>query len=304
MYPFKKILVGLNLGPRDETVLKYTGMFARMFEAEEVTFITVITTPEVPQTVGDEFPEIMEQDREPTEDKLNEAVAAHFEAPEGTRVNCEVHHGDRLKTILQSVREKDLDLVIVGKKRESEASGLLPEKLARKVPCSALLLSGEPQVKFGSILVAMDFSKHSVDALETALAIAQAYEIQKLDCLHVYEVPSGYSRTGKSYDDFAAIMERNARKECEKFFDRIDTRGIEINHIFELNSRPSKSISEIAEERDSDLLVVGARGRSVGAAIFMGSVTERLFRLTERPVLAVKKKGECLGLFDALIDVL
>ena len=45
-------------------------------------------------------------------------------------------------------------------------------------------------------------------------------------------------------------------------------------------------------------MVIGSRGMTSAAAVFMGSVTEKLIRHNRKiPMLIVKKKGENAGLF-------
>jgi nucleotide-binding universal stress UspA family protein len=57
--------------------------------------------------------------------------------------------------------------------------------------------------------------------------------------------------------------------------------------------------TDISEEQQVDLMAVGARGRTA-AALLLGSITERLIRSTEIPLIAVKKKGTGLSLLAAL----
>jgi nucleotide-binding universal stress UspA family protein len=48
------------------------------------------------------------------------------------------------------------------------------------------------------------------------------------------------------------------------------------------------------------LIVIGARGRTGAAGILLGTVTEQLIRVSPVPVLAIKNKGECIGVLRAL----
>ncbi len=50
-------------------------------------------------------------------------------------------------------------------------------------------------------------------------------------------------------------------------------------------------------------VVIGARGRTGAAGVLLGTVTEQLIRQSPAPVLAVKKKGECIGLLRALLTM-
>ena len=49
--------------------------------------------------------------------------------------------------------------------------------------------------------------------------------------------------------------------------------------------------------------MIGARGRTGTAGVLLGTVTEQLIRKSPSPVLAVKKKGECLGVLRALLVI-
>lgn len=53
-----------------------------------------------------------------------------------------------------------------------------------------------------------------------------------------------------------------------------------------------EAIARIAAERDADLIVVGARGRTALAGLLLGSTAEHLLRTASRPVLLVREWGE------------
>ena len=80
-----------------------------------------------------------------------------------------------------------------------------------------------------------------------------------------------------------------------------DLQGIKAVPRFKMTENVIKGILAFADETDTSLIVVGARGRSGDiAAILLGSVTEGLIRNTTRPLLAVKKKGQGLNILEAL----
>ena len=85
---------------------------------------------------------------------------------------------------------------------------------------------------------------------------------------------------------------------------KIDLRGISVAPKFRLNEKEYRGIwEEILEERETNLLVMGARGRKAGAGVLLGSVTERLVHTTTAPLLAVKEKGSNLGILDAILKL-
>ena len=52
---------------------------------------------------------------------------------------------------------------------------------------------------------------------------------------------------------------------------------------------PSEKFVEIAEAEDADLIVMGSRGRSKLAEIFLGSVASRVIASARCPVLVVRE---------------
>lgn len=56
------------------------------------------------------------------------------------------------------------------------------------------------------------------------------------------------------------------------------------------NGFPSECITAIADDVDADRIVMGTHGRRGLKKFFLGSVTERLLKMTDRPVLVVSAR--------------
>ena len=156
---------------------------------------------------------------------------------------------------------------------------------------------------FENIFVALDFSEQSTEALDRALAFARASGSNKVTCVHVYSVPIGYHKTGRSYDEFAEILEDNARKEYDQLMEKIDTRGVETSLVLELHKQPFQGIADLVHREGADLLAVGARGRSKTMAILLGSVSERLIEVCDIPIITVKPKGQGMSFLEAVLGL-
>ncbi len=63
------------------------------------------------------------------------------------------------------------------------------------------------------------------------------------------------------------------------------------------------AILEEVTNQNADLVILGTRGRGIGASILLGSVTESVLENIEVPVLAVKQKGKNLNLLGALLEL-
>jgi len=142
--------------------------------------------------------------------------------------------------------------------------------------------------RFETILVPVDFSDHSKEALDTAIQIAHLFgsTVHLLHCYHIQTagispygivLPSGY------YADIRAAAE----KHLNDWYEMVSNEGIQSESILSADS-PSLAINLAAEEVEAGLIVMGTRGLSGLKHAVLGSVAERVVRLAPCPVLTVK----------------
>jgi nucleotide-binding universal stress UspA family protein len=304
MYAYKRLLVGVSFAHQDGASIRYAAMISRLGKCEKVIFLHVASRVDIPEELLEQYPDLFQPVDEYAKHEMEALVKKYFDGDPETQINYEVVEGSPLIEFLRRAKEDDIDLIVMRKRREPTASGSLFEKVARKAPCSVLFVPEGTKAWYANILVPIDFSENSVDALDTAIAIASASSgIQEIHCLHVYSVPLGYYKTGKSYEEFAEIMKGHAEKKYQEFMKNIDLKGFTATPIFKLEKKEYKGIEEVIKEHEISLLVIGARGRKAGAGVLLGSVTEHLINTTTIPLLAVKKKGTGLGLLDALLKL-
>jgi nucleotide-binding universal stress UspA family protein len=303
MYRFNKILVNLALDDQDEALLTYAVNVAELSQPEKIYVVNLSENLDVPEEVRREYPSILEPTDEYIVGDMQDKVKAYLKVPEKTTIDVSAFEGNPLDELLRLVAQKDIDLIITGRRPEVKESGTLAEKLTRKAPCSVITIPCCTLGGFDDILLPVDFSEHSMYAVDVATAWAKASGAKSINLVNVYKVPIGFYKTGKSYDQFAEIMMNNARKEYDKFIQGIDLRGITLTPNFILNDNISKGILEFIEKNNVDLIIMASRGRSDGVASLLGTTTERVLSLTDTPLLAVKQKGSGMGLLQLLLEL-
>lgn len=304
MYRYKRLLVAISFAQQDGASIRYASMISRLAKSEKITFLHVASHVDIPEDLLKEYPNLFQPVNEYAKEEMETLVNKYFDGHPDTKIDYEVVEGSPLIEFLRRAKEEEIDLIVMRKRKDPTASGSLFEKIARKAPCSVLFVPEGSKAWYENILVPTDFSENSIDAIDTAVAIASASSgVQTIHCLHVYNVPLGYYKTGKSYEEFAEIMKGHAEKHYQKFINKIDLKGLTATPIFKLEKKEYKGIEEIVKEHQVSLLVVGAKGRKAGAGVLLGSVTEHLINTTAIPLLAVKKKGTGLGLLDALFKL-
>jgi nucleotide-binding universal stress UspA family protein len=301
MYRYKRLLVGVSFASQDGSSIRYAAMISRLAKSEKITFVHVVSKVDIPEDLLEQYPDLFPPIDEYSQQEMEALVKKYFDGHPGAQLEYEVAEGSPLIELLRRAKQEKIDLIVMRKRRKPTASGTLFEKLARKAPCSLLFIPEGTGPQFTNILVPTDFSENSMDAMEVALGLASASGTPEIHCLHVYEVPIGYYKTGKSYEEFAEIMKGHAEKNYQEFMEKVDLKGITATPIFKLEEKEYRGIEEVIGEHGIDLLIVGARGRKAGAGVLLGSVTEHLIQTTTIPLLAVKKKGTGMSLLDALL---
>lgn len=302
MERYKRMLVCIDDSADDAPMLVYAGGRSRVAESREIHLLHVRPDSE---PAPEDAPAGSPAPTELTSETLQALVAEHFKGHGRERLACEVICGSPLIEILRYAQEKDIDLIVMGRhcgrRGELGDEALLARRIARKATCSVLVLPEEYALQAEAIVVPVRNSECSVNALETACGIA-ATTGATVVALNVYAVHAGYARTGKTLEEHQELLETAATHECDKLIQRTDTHGVnvECKCVPDLQGKPVPVILEALGSGTGRAIVIGARGRSGAAGVLLGTVTEQLIRNSPSPVLAVKKKGECLGLLRAL----
>ncbi|MBT3785832.1 universal stress protein [bacterium] len=303
MYRYKNILVSLGWDEHDSGLASYAKLLSTLSDVDSVHFIHVLYPNHEPFTgISKGHQEIMEEARKHDFlEKMEEAVIPQFEDTPQTEIICElVQEGSPLPQMLRYVKENDIDLVIVGQNPDSHKTSRLCLKLVQKSPCSVLVIPWGTEAKIDHVLVPVDFSRFSKNALEIGSNICKALGLKRITALHVF----GVSMVDETNEDAKQEAIRNMKliscEEFSTFFQGLEFGDVEVEELDHLDPNVGRGIKFIAKEWNSDLLVVGSRGRTAVASILAGSITEYLIMYSHIPVLAVKEKGEGMGLIDAL----
>ena len=143
-------------------------------------------------------------------------------------------------------------------------------------------------LKSPDILVPIDFSPCSINALKVAVGMAQPEG--DLTLLHVIDeefiqaaVAAGMGTT----DDLRGRLKEQAEGSFENVLEGIDTGQIDIEKMIVVGL-PFVEILKIARDLDLPMIVMGIRGQSTPAEeLLFGSTAEKVLRGTRVPVLCV-----------------
>ena len=301
---FRVALAALDLTEMDDYIIPYSATICYALSIERIIFVHVAGSLELPERVLDEYPDLLAPLDESIEIDIRKKVDVHFADVPGTEVSIEVKEGNTIEKILRLTKIKEADLIFMGRKRNLKGSGIVSSHIARNAPCSLLLVPENPPLVMEKVMVPLDFSSHSTMAFRYAHMIAQNTDAA-LNCIHLYRVPSGYYATGKSYEEFAQIMETHARNDYHKFLEKFDLEEEPpCDFLLSKDGDQAELLYKHCEMSQANLILFGSRGRTSASVLLMGSLAEKLTYLdADIPLLIIKKKGENMGFFQALMRV-
>jgi nucleotide-binding universal stress UspA family protein len=135
------------------------------------------------------------------------------------------------------------------------------------------------------IIVGYDGSACGEAALEAALGIAPALG-DEVTVVFGYAPPGIW---GGEIADHEEAVEELGEKVLGKARAQAAARGVEIGEEL-VPKRAVQALIDVADARDARLIVVGSFGESALKGIILGSTTNKLLHLTDRPVLVVPAK--------------
>ena len=141
------------------------------------------------------------------------------------------------------------------------------------------------------VLLAVDYTKHSVYVAEKARVLANKYQA-KLSVIHVLDnipMPDTNYGTVIALDQISADELLEAEK--IKFMELGDQLAIDVVNRWMVWGIPTQEIINIADQEQVDLIIVGSHGRH-GLALLLGSTANSVLHHAKCDVMAIRLIGQ------------
>ncbi|TCI27173.1 universal stress protein [Exiguobacterium sp. SH3S2] len=136
----------------------------------------------------------------------------------------------------------------------------------------------------GKIFLAADGSDHSKRALTKAIQLAKASDAS-IDIVHV--VSSKESKEAALHSTGKIDLEAKRKRMMQPLFDTIEAEGIAYEYV-ELRGEPDVELVKYANRDPFEYIVVGSRGLNTFQEFVLGSVSHKLAKRAQAPVIIVK----------------
>ena len=146
--------------------------------------------------------------------------------------------------------------------------------------------------RFETILVPHDFSPTADRALELAKALARAAGPAKIVLVHAHFVPLEIGALAvRGIDRVYAEIEKEALTRLGQTVAALESEGFAADFVA-LEGAAENVVLKAVEERKPDLIIMGTHARRGLGQVFLGSIAERVLRLSPCPVIAVPPEPE------------
>jgi nucleotide-binding universal stress UspA family protein len=280
----RNILFATDFTAQSQAAFGYAVELARRYGA------TLEVLHVIPAEVGAVVPTPMylatlEEQRVDATKKLNRYDAVLSDIPHRVRYT----EGDVAPVILNAIEEDDIDLVVMASHARTGFGRLLLGSVADEVfrhsKAPVLVLGPEAWQKpaykweFRSVLFPTDFTRESLAAAPFAVSLAEEYGAA-LTLLHVAE-----AHEPEPIADLQAIQQGISRQLKELVPAEAEL-WCQPQFAVEFGS-PAERIPQLANDRNTDLIVLGVRKATLAAAHSPVALAHRIIAHSRCPVLVV-----------------
>lgn len=222
-------------------------------------------------------------------DQLAGDAATH----RGVAARTCIADGNPLATIAAEADALDARLMVLGARGESflrhallgsTAARLLRKSSSRPV----LVVKQAPHEDYRSIVVAVDFSPVSLQAIRMARQLAPDADLM---LLHAFELPYEGKLTFAGVDEkvirqYVTTGSETRRQQLHALATAAGLAAIDYSGRV-IHGDPSQQIIAMEQEVDADLIVVGKHGSHIAEELLLGSVTKHVLAESQCDVMVI-----------------
>lgn len=299
---FRHAAVALDLSEASDLIVECVSSFQNL-GTEKITLVTVIPVPF--EKEGSELDTSKEQKQLEEHQKMLEK--AGFEVD--IHIRSGLHYYPPTE-ILTAGDEVGADFVVISNRGQSKVLELLSggtstELLQRsKLPVYLINLSVEedPEKAGGRSLVlpqpCSDAAKHVLYATDFSDSAYRTYKVLRdmegagiVDRISMIHVQGHHAIAIKDPVSRDRLTEQN-REQLDRIRNKLSDRTREDTELIITYGTPAKEIVDTAKERNATMIMMGSQGEGYVQEIFLGSVSSKVTRLSDVPVLLIPVERE------------
>lgn len=293
---YKRIMMALEMNDVDQSMIQFAHLLTDHYKPDYLYAVHLVPSLDEYHVdfIQQHWVEFLEKRMSLDEvigSELKEKVDKYFKKDKFLDISCEVLEGDPFKQLLHRADIKNIDLLIVSSDSAEKGVGVPTKEVVRQFNGSVLVIPEKTNDQMNKIVVPIDFSDSSANALKEALDWRQS-DRTEIKAVHVADYnPWGIAHFVKTELDFKDHIAQNVKVTWDAFCEKNQINGDNIGfEMIERNGgRVSQSIKNYTEDENADLLIMGAKGHSRLELTLFGSTTEKVLQYEKSvPVLVMK----------------
>jgi nucleotide-binding universal stress UspA family protein len=301
---YKKIVVPLDGSASSEVALPFARALATAINIP--VHLLQVMDPETLIPSGAAQPgrphNVLTVEREHNGDYLRE-IAASF--PDPAAVSSSVRIGRPAEVIVELAAQQNDTLIAMATHGRSGVTrwllGSVAEKVLHGADTDVMLIRATGQIdqkgataRLQRLVVPLDGSELAEKALPCAVELAKKMHLE-LTLLRVYLMPGVAYPTGSYAADWK-LLDREARQRAGNYLQgklrQLRNEGLEHVSFDVLEGSAAEQIIDFAREYPASLIAMSSHGAGGIGRWLLGSITERIIRHAETPVLVVRARRD------------
>lgn len=283
---YDHILIPTDGSETANAAARVGAVFADAFDAS-VHVLSVVDVRSYSSPLAD-LDQMVREQRELFEERAEDAVTdvetVLGEQAAGIGHVSRIEHGIPSEVISEYAAEHEVDLVVMGSQGRSGLDRLLVGSVAERVlrTSDAPVLIVPPAAddrEFDSVLIPTDGSEAAQAAVEHGISTAGKFDAS-LHVLHVI-------RSGRGLPGPSDPLRVDAEGVVESVAAEATGRSVDVETHVQAGN-PAKQIRRFVTRRGMDMVAMGTHGRSGLSRYLLGSVTEKVVRTSDVPLLTVR----------------
>jgi nucleotide-binding universal stress UspA family protein len=282
-----KILCATDLLPKTESALERAGICAEALGAD-LSLLHVVQPTESERMLKQDLQRAMER----LQSGAKSPLRRYARSPD-----VYVRTGEAARVLIETAKQLQVDLVVLGKHRKrpirDALAGTLAQRVLSALSCPVLIVNRMPQTAYRNVLLALDHSQASANAVRAAEALLLT-EDTRATVVHAFRPRFGPIMTsagilGNEIDAFSEERKGQASAALRDFLRETSDAPSRYELIFE-NLTSSSAVQRTVRNVKPDLLVVGTRGRGRWRRALLGSVANRIVSVAKSDILVVPER--------------
>ncbi len=215
--------------------------------------------------------------------------ATRLAESEGVSIATIIKEGDVYKKIIEAAEESGCELIVMGRRGMTQIERALigsdADRVVGHFRGTTLIVPKGTILQFKSILIAVDGSVYSDNALDTAISYAKFHK----SSLNIINAITVADEILALFPDAYDKISNRAMEYLKGLKDEAERKGVDAN-IFLRRGNSYLTIVDLAKELSAGLIIMGSHGRTGLRKLFMGSVTKRVIGHAPCPVMVVNKQ--------------